>query len=203
MTWSRRCLPALAALALLLLAVSGASAQERRLEIRFTPTARMTYALWITSTDGEIFATIRLTEAVGRYGIGNRPGALQMNSAFRWPYGRREGALPIWGHARIAAGGEPFRRVIFQARTEGFASTEVADSSRDDFFCLSFTPGDEMLDAMSCASVFNSDKGRFITASDVSTLYSEPFETAPSAGMMRPLSMTSVYPPRRDLAGTC
>src|SRR5689334_1639085 len=163
-----------------MLLASSAAAQSRRLEIRFTPTARLTTAVWIVGDDGSHFQTIRLTEGVGRYGIGNRPGARQMNSGFHWPYGRREQALPVWAHARVAAGGEPFRLVIFQGRIEGYASRDFEDSTPDEYYCLPFMRTMTPLDAVSCASTFNSDKGRFITAADVEAGYAEPFETAPA-----------------------
>ena len=75
------------------------------MEFRFTPTARAQIALWIEKADGTFMGTVRLTQAVGVRGIGNRPGASQMNSGFRWPYGRRLDALPIWAHRRAAAPG--------------------------------------------------------------------------------------------------
>ena len=58
-------------------------------EFRFKPTARAQIALWVERPDGSFVDTLRLTESVSLRGIGNRPGALQMNSGFRWPYGRR------------------------------------------------------------------------------------------------------------------
>jgi hypothetical protein len=63
---------------------------------RFAPSPRLTLALFIETDDGARFRTLALTNAVGRLGIGNRPGALELNSGYRWPYGRREGALPFW-----------------------------------------------------------------------------------------------------------
>ena len=54
---------------------------------------------------GTFMSTVGLTQAVSVRGIGNRPGAIQMNSGYRWPYGRREGVLPIWAHRRAAAPG--------------------------------------------------------------------------------------------------
>jgi hypothetical protein len=175
------------------------------LEFHFTPTDRAQLAIWIERDSGEFLTTVRLTEAVARRGIGNRPGASQMNSGFRWPYGRREGALPIWATRRAAApGAQPFRRVIFQDRnTEGLASQTSPDESRDDYYCLSFTrehSAKDALDAVSCASVFNSDKGRFITEEDVAANYGEPYELPGSREQqMRPLSLDSLYPPRRDV----
>ena len=178
-----------------------ANAQERLVEISFTPTARAQVALWIESEDGEFMDTLRLTESVSVRGIGNRPGALQMNSGFRWPYGRREGVLPVWGHRRAdAEGNQAFRRVIFQDRSsEGYASRTSSDASRDDYFCLSFnqdTTRRDALDAVTCASQFNSDKGRYIASGDSG--YAEPYQEGASE-RMRQLSMTSVYPPRRDI----
>lgn len=196
----RAFLPAL--LALLCVPVVS-SAQERVFEVTLTPTRRAQMAIWVERPDGTFVGTLRLTEATARRGIGNRPGALQMNSGFHWPYGRREGVLPVWAHRRAnAEGAQSFRRVIFQNRaSEGFASRTSNDPSPDDYFCLSFnqsTTTREALDAVTCASQFNSDKGRYITGSD--TGYAEPFED--ERGMntdMRELSQTSLYPPRRDL----
>jgi hypothetical protein len=187
---------------------SAARAQERRVEIHFTPVARAQIAVWIESADGSLFRTIRLTERTAFYGIGNRPGALQMNSAFHWPYGRREGVLPVWAHRRYRATGVLFPRVIFAGRvSEGNASNagspgEVTNT-RDEAYCLSFTPGDEALDAMACASVFMSNKGRYLTEADVAAGYAEPWEEpGGGSGRMRPLALGSLYPPRQDL-GEC
>lgn len=188
----------------------------RILEFRFTPVRRAQVALWIERTSPTpLFQTLRLTEAVARRGIGNRPGATQMNSGFRWPYGRREGVLPVWAHRRVAAGELTFPRVIFRDRTsEGAASQAPAGhfpgapyrDNPDDYFCLSFRQAStneerrrEALDAVSCASTFNSDKGRYITSDDVAANYSEPMQVDPTSGTMRPLSASSLYPPRRDV----
>jgi hypothetical protein len=179
------------------------ASSERVIEFEFMPTGRAQIALWVEREDGTFVDTIRLTQAVSYRGIGNRPGASLMNSGFRWPYGRREGVLPIWAHRRMdAEGAIAFPRVIFQNRTsEGFASRTSDDASRDDYFCLSFTAATtrrDALDAVSCASVFNSDKGRYLTEADVTAGYAEPFESG-SGGMMRALGVDSLYPPRRDV----
>ncbi len=193
----------LALLALLALPASApATARAQRiLEIGFTPTRRAQIAVWIADADGNYLRTLSLTQSVSLYGIGNRPGALEMNSGFRWPYGRREGVLPVWAHARVAAGNEPFPRVIFQDRSsEGWASRTTSDFSRDDHFCLSFdnaTTQLDALDAVTCASVFNSDKGRYLTAADVARGYAEPIEVG-GVPALYPLELTSLYPPRRD-----
>lgn len=179
---------------------------NRFIEFEFRPTARAQVALWVETAGGEFVDTVRLTQAVSLRGIGNRPGAMLMNSGFRWPYGRREGVLPHWAHRRASApDAELFPRVIFQnRRSEGFASRTSNDASADNYYCLSFdvsTTGRDALDAVTCASVFMSDKGRYATENDVTGGYAEPFEEIPaqgSTGSMRPLSLKSFYPPRRD-----
>src|ERR1043165_2638918 len=113
---------------------------ERAIVFNFTPTERAQIAIWIESADGTFLSTVGLTQAVSVRGIGNRPGAAQMNSGYHWPYGRREGVLPIWGSRRASApGAMQFPRIIFQKRVEGWASRGCEDSTRDSYFCLSFT----------------------------------------------------------------
>jgi hypothetical protein len=196
----------LAVLTILLLALAApAAAQHRFFTIEATPTVRTQLAIWIESADGERFATIRLTDAVALRGIANRPGALQMNSGYHWPYGRREGVLPLWAHRRFEVEGTLFPRVVFAGgRPEGWASRSSGEepvnlNTEDEYYCLSFTGG-ETLDAMSCASVFNSNKGRYLTEGDVSTGYSEPWQEIDGTSRMRALSLGSLYPPRGDLA---
>ena len=189
----------------LLAAAPARAADERALAFTFTPTERSQIAIWIESADGTFLSTVSLTQAVSVRGIGNRPGAAQMNSGYRWPYGRREGVLPIWGQHRMAApGAVPFPRVVFQDRHEGYASQTCGDSTSDMYFCLSFTEESthkDGLDAVSCASarLFNSDKGRFLTAADVAAGYAEPVSMSGQPAY-RPLDVTSPYPPRRDFA---
>ncbi len=207
------------ALALALAVTAHRSAQAQQapepslalVELRFTPVANAQIALWLEHADGTFAGTVRLTEAVALRGIGNRPGASQMNSGFRWPYGRREGVLPVWARKRASApGARQWKRVIFQNRaSEGLASRTSNDFSRDDYYCLSFDRArstKDALDAVSCASVFNSDKGRFLTETDTANGYAEPYELGVGDGEMRALSLNSLYPPRRDVErcpGTC
>jgi hypothetical protein len=185
-------------------AATPVAAQTASLELTFTPIDRAQLAVWVERDDGTFMGTLALTFAVAKAGIGNRPGALQMNSGYKWPYGRREGVLPIWAHRRAAAPAAAlFKRVIFQNRTsEGFATQNTPDQSPDDYFCLSFTQQNatrEKLDAMTCASVFTSDKGRYAAQRDLDVGYAEPFENAPGIGIMRRLDLWSLYPPRRDV----
>lgn len=192
-----------AAFAMLCMAGTSSGHAQRIVEVSFAPTDRAQIAVWVETADGTFLQTLRLTEATAFRGIGNRPGALQMNSGFHWPYGRREGVLPVWGHRRLSAQ-DAFKRVIFQDRaSEGFASRTSNDASPDDYFCLSFnqaTTTRDALDAVTCASQFNSDKGRYVSDSDVSRGYAEPFESERGESVeMRLLNTESIYPPRRDL----
>lgn len=208
------------ALALVVAALSIASGVRAQstavLEFRYTPVARAQVAIWVEDASGKYLATVALTEATAFRGIGNRPGASQMNSGYRWPYGRREGVLPIWAHRRASAPtAKLFPRVIFQSRIEGYASQTTSDQSRDIYYCLQFdmakSTKDE-LDAVSCATQFNSDKGRYMTQADVDKGYGEPYEgpvgAVPLVGMMQPMPLKSVYPARMDtskcpVAGSC
>lgn len=190
----------------LLFGLGGASsaAAQASIELTFTPIDRAQIAVWVEREDGTFMGTLALTYAVAKAGIGNRPGALQFNSGFRWPYGRREGVLPVWAHRRAAVpGAQAWKRIIFQDRTsEGYASRSSNDMSPDNYYCLSFQAASssrDALDAVTCASVFSSDKGRYITTQDVDKGYAEPFESAPGVGGMRPLDLHSLYPPRRDV----
>jgi len=203
----RRVLTTLSCCALVLASTASAESPgerpDRVLRLEFAATARAQIAIWIERADGTFVDTLRLTQSVSYRGIGNRPGATLMNSGFRWPYGRREGVLPVWAHRRAGApDAAQFPRVIFQDRTsEGYASKTSNDASRDDYFCLSFmqdTTRREALDAVSCASPFNSDKGRYVTEPDVARGYAEPWEDPDGESFMRPLDLHSLYPPRRD-----
>jgi hypothetical protein len=174
------------------------------LAFKYTPAPRAQIAIWIEDGTGRFLSTVALTEAVGYRGIGNRPGSSDMNSGYRWPYGRREGVLPIWAHRRAAApGAQQFPRVVFQNRIEGLASRTAADHSLDSYYCLQFDAKKsalEELDAVSCATPFSSDKGRYLTEQDLMRGYGEPYEPQPGQGVLQPMPLKSLYPPRMDVA---
>jgi len=177
------------------------------LTFKYIPAPRVQLAIWIEGASGQYLATVALTEAVGFRGIGNRPGASQMNSGYRWPYGRREGALPVWAHRRASApGARPFPRVIFQKRVEGLASQTTQDQSPDSYYCLQFDASKstrDQLDAISCATPFNSDKGRYMTRGDLASGYTEPWQDLAAGGGAngrdQPLPLDSLYPARMDI----
>jgi hypothetical protein len=190
-----------------LLCAPGARA-DTVLAFKYIPAPRVQVAIWIEDAAGRYLASVALTEAVAFRGIGNRPGASQMNSGYRWPYGRREGVLPIWAHRRASAkAARRFPRVIFQSRIEGLASQSTQDQSLDRYYCLQFDPSKstrDQLDAISCATAFNSDKGRYLTGDDLAKGYAEPWQD-PAAnggigdGREQPLPLDSLYPPRMDV----
>ncbi|HMI92890.1 MAG TPA: hypothetical protein VK509_16055, partial [Polyangiales bacterium] len=126
---------ALAALGMGAIGVERARAQDEPaavLELRFTPAPHAQIAIWVEDANGRFIRTFGLTQAVAFRGIGNRPGASLMNSGYRWPYGRREGALPVWASRRAAEpGARKWKRVVFQSRIEGLASRTAEDHSPD------------------------------------------------------------------------
>ncbi|MET0384407.1 MAG: CFI-box-CTERM domain-containing protein [Polyangiales bacterium] len=183
--------------------LGGLAHADSVLTFKYTPAPRAQIAIWIEDASGAFLATVALTESVAFRGIGNRPGASNMNSGYRWPYGRREGVLPIWALRRASApGARRFPRVIFQNRIEGLASRLVDDQSPDAYYCLQFDmdkASRDELDAVSCATPFSSDKGRYLTEEDLQAQYAEPFEPRAGEGMRQTLPLDSLYPPRMDV----
>ena len=126
--------------------------------------------------------TLMVTNMVAARGIGNRPGLSNFVSSPKFPYGKRQMALPIWAYAR----GVLYPAVVFQdisvgggtnaCSGEGRIGFHEACSSPDPFYCRPMA-ANEIVDAITCPSpIFNSSKGRF------------------DPGLSK-----SYYPPRNDL----
>jgi hypothetical protein len=136
---------------------------------------------WIEDTAGTFVDTIFITAQTGSFGIGNRPGRADFNSGPNWPYGRRITTFPVWAHKKTLYGSPDlltFPEVGFQNGDEDNLSHPLNQSSRETHFCrpLQSTGQDKTLwDAGSCASAINTDKG-----------------------VMG--AVTSLYPPRQDIA---
>ncbi|MCA9717933.1 MAG: hypothetical protein KC468_24890 [Myxococcales bacterium] len=173
-----------AGLALVSAALASAPAQPRAadeavLEFHFTPAENLQIAIWIEDADGEFVQDVFVTQAVGKFGIGNRPGRWDFLSSWRFPYGPRPSALPIWAGRR----GASYPRVVWWdsiPEHQDSLGWHEATSSTEPYFCVPLTPdANEVvtLDTMTCPSPssFRSDKGRFA-----------PGEQSP-------------YPPRNDL----
>jgi hypothetical protein len=150
----------------------------RVVDVNFTPSDKLQIVAWIEDTAGNYVDTIFITESIGTYGVGNRPGIKDFNSAPKWPYGRREMVFPIWAHRH----GYEFPLVVYQ---NSQAVNDAADrnlshpfnhSSREAHFCRPIARDEPSWDTGTCASQAFSDKG----------MYSP--------------TLKSKYPPREDLA---
>lgn len=157
-------------------------------------------AVWVETPEGKFLRDLFVTRAVGVLGIGNRPGHELLKGDFRWPYGRRPGALPIWAHHR----GKTYQKVVMGGRCSSVYpprlqkdggtcqddfngamsedDTTVAYhgpvSSTENYFCSPSgwrTQNIGGVDVVSCASSFYGSKGWYA-----------PGQTSP-------------YPPRADL----
>ncbi len=125
-------------------------------------------AVWIESADGTTFVdTLMVTNQVAARGIGNRPGLSYFVSSPKFPYGKRQMALPIWAHAR----GKLYPTVVFQDVDTGGHSGACSGEARigfhencsspEPFYCRPLQPS-EFVDAITCPSAqFNSSKGHF------------------------------------------
>jgi hypothetical protein len=199
------------AAALLLPAVIGGTDGEalaadpvcRVVDVKFTPQGLSArggreelspqIAVWAAKPDGAWVADLYVTRAIGSLGLGNRPGQALLKSDFRWPYGRRPMALPIWAHGRaetrqktygfIAMGGScsPSCPVDFQGSPSDDDTTVAYHgpvSSTENYYCSPSgwrTQNVNGVDVVSCASAFYGSKGWYVPGK------------------------TSVYPPRADL----
>jgi hypothetical protein len=131
----------------------------RVVEVQFQPSPHLQIAVWIEDTNGTYVDTAYVTRTTGALGLGNRPGNALFKSAYRWPYGRRNMVLPVWAHERnhqypyiiMGGAGGPDPDDDSVGYHEQFSSTEP-------FYCA---PTSMPLDAVSCASQFNSSKGLF------------------------------------------
>ncbi len=125
---------------------------------------------WLEDVDGNFIDTVYITQATGTFGIGNRPGRFDFNSAPFWPYGRRITTFPVWAER------QPLRwqQLGFQDDDDNDLSHSQSKSSREAHFCRPLHNPDEM-DAISCPTdTAYTDKGTFGSA-------------------------TSKYPPRADV----
>ncbi|WP_143140792.1 CFI-box-CTERM domain-containing protein [Nannocystis exedens] len=174
-----RALGSLAA-ALALAPARAGAAEPVLVEFHYTPVPNVQMAIWLEDRDGKHALDVLVTQATGKYGIGNRPGRWDFLSSWRAPYGPRPSVLPIWAHRS----GRTYPRVIFfdsePLDLESLGWHENS-STAENYFCIPLTPADHetvVVDTMTCPSPknFSTDKGRF----------------DPEGGR-------SVYPPRNDL----
>ncbi|MGE0400213.1 MAG: fibronectin type III domain-containing protein [Kofleriaceae bacterium] len=154
---------------------------EARVDLRPARNMPPQIVVWVEDTQGNFIDTVFITQSVGTYGLGNRPGRFDFNSAPGWPYGRRTTTFPVWATKKP----ERFDSIMFQDGNENNLSHAFNESSRETHFCRPLTPAPESpdsvhYDALTCASpnaVFT-DKGR------------------------RVADVQSKYPPRQDMTRT-
>jgi hypothetical protein len=170
----RRRLPALALLAAAAtLPAPSAQANECRVvETTFKPADKLQIVVWLEDTSGNFIGTVYVTDAVGRRGIGNRPGRYDFNSGPRWPYGRRQTVFPVWAHRH----GDTFPTLVFQNTEDSNLSHPFSQSSQETFYCRPLRPDEPGWDTASCASAIFTDKGKFDSL------------------------QASLYPPREDIS---
>jgi len=143
-------------------------------------------AVWLQDSSGAFVDTLMVTNATSVRGIGNRPGRWDFLSGPLFPYGKRTMSLPIWAHAR----GKTYSTLFMQEEIcavggpgESCLGWHESYSSTDFYYCRPLQQGEvqaalgaEVNDAITCASRFNSEKGKF-----------------------DPTMPLSYYPPRSDL----
>jgi hypothetical protein len=132
--------------------------------------ARPQIAAWIEEVVSPgveaYYDTIFVTNATGRFGIGNRVGVFGMKSGPRWPYGARPDVLPVWAHRH----GLTWPLVHFQ-NGDGLPGAPndpdhsithgIAYCSVETTFARPLHPNEPEWDAGSSATVIRTDKGQF------------------------------------------
>lgn len=144
-------------------AFAGAGQGCRVIEVDFTPSDKLQIVAWLEDANGNYVDTIYITQSIGTYGLGNRPGIAEFNSGPKWPYGRREMVFPIWANRHRME----FPLLIFQnSARSGDAndknlSHKFDQSSKDPHFCRPIARNEPSWDTGTCASQGYSDKGVF------------------------------------------
>jgi len=166
---------------------------RRCVDVQFTPVDNLQIVAWVETTSGAYVDTVYVTQQIGSFGLGNRPGRFDFNSGPQWPYGRRTTTFPVWSHRH----GLTFPAVLFQndvdddvdycldPSIQDYASCGENDlshpydqSSRENHFCRPRIEGEAGWDTGTCATTAFTDKGRFSNTS------------------------VALYPPRTDINRT-
>ena len=144
----------------------------RVVDVEIMPTDDLQIVVWLEDDQGAFIETLYITRLTGSYGLGNRPGIMDFDSAWRWPYGRRESTFPVWAHRH----GMEWPKLIFQNLDDQNLSHPLGQSSIESFYCRPLRDGETMWDTETCASTVYTDKGQFH------------------------VTEKSLYPPRSDLS---
>ena len=116
---------------------------------------------WLETPGGEFVETVFVTQQVGTYGLGNRPGRFDFNSGPDWPYGRRITTFPVWAHRH----GLQWDELVFQDSNDSGLSHGSQFSSKELHYFRPLMRSEPGWDAETHASSFGpyTDKGRFGT----------------------------------------
>ena len=138
-----------------------ANGECRVVDVSIVPSDKLQIVAWIEDAAGNYIDTFYITQTVGRYGLGNRPGRFDFNSGPRWPFGRRITALPVWAHKN----GMKFPELEFQNGLDNDLSHPFEQSSPEPHYCQPSTDMNDphwiACDAGTNASPPGSDKGVF------------------------------------------
>jgi hypothetical protein len=148
----------------------------RVVDVDFTPSDELQIVGWIEKPDGTFVDTIYITNKVGLYGLGNRPGRFDFNSGpvvhDMAPYGRRIMTFPVWAHRH----GLTWPEVVFQDGIESSpGGSPFSQASVETYYCRPINPQEPAWDTGTCPSMIYTDKGVFSATA------------------------TSLYPPRADI----
>jgi len=138
------------ALVMVLAGVVRADDQCHVLDVSFTPQedhlpdAKLhmppQIVVWLEDAQGNYVDTLFITQSIGTFGLGNRPGRFDFNSGPLWPYGRRVTTFPVWSHKDkpdlAASGAYPFPELEFQkGGSDSNLSNPLAVSSHEPHYC--------------------------------------------------------------------
>ena len=202
-----------------------ADTPTRCLDVQFTPATKLQTVVWIEDAAGTFKDTIFITQQTGTFGLGNRPGRYDFNSGPLWPYGRRVNTFPVWAHRN----GQAFPVVLFQEDTsndpnycqtldpssqayaqcgENHLSHSFDQSSLESHFCRPLQETEPSWDAMTCATMAFTDKGRFSTDPSETTGYPPRVDVisskpdSPSVAMYKALNPYDAISQPTPIAGT-
>jgi Fibronectin type III domain len=165
----------LVALALVVGTAHADAGQCHVIDVDFIPAKNLQIVVWVEDTAGHFIDTIFVTQSIGTYGLGNRPGRFDFNSGSplfpSWPYGRRTTTFPVWAHRH----GLSWPEIDFQNGSDSDLSHPFNQSSTEFHYCQPLPMDSPVWDVTTCATVVGTDKG------------------------VLSQSKTSLYPPRSDL----
>ena len=167
-----------AALALVALAAAAPPVRAdelcRVIDVDLDPTPELQIVVWLEDAAGRYVDTLWITQSVGAYGLGNRPGVMGMRGGPNWPYGPRLDVFPVWSHRH----GRSFQQVFFRNGdgdpggppgclddtcmndNDRNLSHPFSHSTREIYYTRPLTPDEPAWDVGTASSPVYTDKGR-------------------------------------------